>query len=494
MLFSSILFLFYFLPVVLVLYYLLFFSRTLQNLLLVVASLIFYAWAGPKYIILILGSTFANYLFAILIEKNRSHKGQMRTYMIMMLAANLGLLFIFKYLSFVTANLNYLTGGKIDVLTIALPIGISFYTFKGISYVIDVYRKNAKVQYNIFNLMLYISFFPQLIAGPIVRYTAIEKQIKDRQETITKFSAGICMLITGLGKKVLISNNMALVTDNIFNLAKMGSIPSSLAWLGAIAYTLQIYFDFSGYSDMAIGLGLMFGFKFGRNFNYPYISKSISEFWRRWHISLGQWFRDYVYIPLGGSRVRNKDIVVKNLAVVWILTGVWHGANWTFLIWGIINFIFIAFEKVAEFDKLKIPAWVRHIYTMLIVIIGWVLFRSDSILEAGRYIGYMFNFISNGFFSNYTFMFLKEYGIFFIAAILFSMPIASMANQVMAKGIRIRQYVEKDPPYDSHAVYEKPPLTGFLSFLYPFGIVILFLICIIYMVKGSYNPFIYFQF
>ena len=259
-----------------------------------------------------------------------------------MLLFNLGMLFVFKYLTFVTQNISYVTGGKTEVFEIALPIGISFFTFQAISYVIDVYRKDAKVQKNIFNLALYLSFFPKLIQGPVVRYEKFEPQINNRRESLKMFSSGACFFIVGLGKKVFIANNVAIVADRIFELNNMGGIPVALAWLGAAAYTFQIYFDFSGYSDMAVGLGLMFGFKLDRNFNYPYISKSISEFWTRWHISLGMWFRYYLYFPLGGSRVLNKDLLIRNLAVVWISTGVWHGANWTFLVWGILNFICIA--------------------------------------------------------------------------------------------------------------------------------------------------------
>ncbi len=494
MLFSSLLFIFYFLPFVLILYYVLFFSRTLKNLVLVAASLLFYAWGGPQYTLLIIGSTLVNYLFAIMINRRRVHKRRLRVLLFLAIAFNLGILFYFKYLTFITANLNYLTAGQIKVISIALPIGISFYTFQGMSYVIDVYRNHAKVQYNPINLLLYISFFPQLIAGPIVRYSTIEDQIMNRRETFKKFSSGICLFVCGLGKKIIIANNMAIVADRIFDLNNMGGIPLSLAWLGAIAYTLQIYFDFSGYSDMAIGLGLLFGFKFERNFNYPYIAKSISEFWRRWHISLGKWFRDYVYFPLGGSRVLSKDIVIRNLAVVWILTGIWHGANWTFLVWGIINFVVITFEKMSGFEKFKIPDALRHLYALLIIILGWVIFRSDTLLEAGNYIGCMFNFMKNGFMSDYTLMFLKEYGVYFLAAILFSMPIASMANQMMVKGIHVRQYVDKEPPYEAHAIFEEPAFTGLMSILYPIGMVLLFLVCIVYLVKGSYNPFIYFQF
>lgn len=494
MLFSSIEFIFYFLPLVLIIYYALYFARPLQNLFLVIVSLLFYAWGEPKFVLLMLASIVVNYLLALIIDKVRASKYQSKFFLIIMLIFNLGILFIFKYLSFVSESVNHATGGKVEILDIALPIGISFFTFKAISYVIDVYRKDVKAQINPLNVALYISFFPQLLAGPITRYSDIELQIKIRKESPKKFSSGVCMFIIGLGKKVLIANNMAILVDNIYNLNNMGGIPVSLAWLGAIGYTLQIYFDFSGYSDMAIGLGLMFGFKFDKNFNYPYITKSISEFWRRWHISLGKWFRDYLYIPLGGSRVLNTDILIRNLAIVWILTGIWHGANWTFLIWGVMNFIFIALERMFNYEKSRIPKGIRHIYAMFVIIIGWVIFRADSLQEAGSYLGSMFNFVKYGFFSDYTYMFLKEYGIFLLAGILFSLPVAPLINQILVHGIRVRQIVEKEPPYNTHAVFEKVSLKGLVSVIYPAVMIGLFIICITYLVKGSYNPFIYFQF
>lgn len=494
MTFSSLAFIFYFLPLVLMLYYLFFFSRTLKNIILLICSLFFYTFGEPKYILLLLISIVVNYLIGLLIGDTKGRKKAAIFWMSAAVIFNLSILVVFKYLTFISKNMYYATGGKTEIIEIALPIGISFFTFQAISYVVDVYKKDAKAQKNLFHLALYLSFFPKLTQGPVMKYEAFAPQITQRRETFKKFSSGVCFFITGLGKKVLLANNMAIVVDRIFEIHKMGNIPISLAWLGAFAYTFQIYFDFSGYSDMAVGLGLMFGFKLDRNFNYPYISKSISEFWRRWHISLGTWFRDYLYFPLGGSRVINKDLLIRNLAIVWIATGVWHGANWTFLVWGIINFVFIAMEKVFRFEQLKIPSFIRHLYAMLVVIIGWVIFRANSLQEAGSYLTCMFNFISNEFFSDYTYMFLKEFWIFFIGAILFSLPIASIANQFMAKGILIRKNVDLTPPFKEHSVYVEVPLVRVISFLYPIGMVLLFIICIAYMVKGSYNPFIYFQF
>lgn len=494
MTFSSLPFLFYFLPAVLILYYLFFFSRTLKNLILLVSSLVFYAWGEPKYILLLIVSIAVNYCLGLLVNQVKSRKHAARFWMICALIFNVGTLFVFKYLSFVTKNISYATGGNTKILEIVMPIGVSFFTFQAISYILDVYRNDAPVQKNFLNFALYLSFFPKLTQGPIMKYQTFEPQILERKETLRKFSSGICFLIVGLGKKVLLANNMAIVADRVFSLNKMGSIPVSLAWLGAIAYTFQIYFDFSGYSDMAIGLGLMFGFKLDQNFDYPYISKSIREFWRRWHISLGRWFRDYLYIPLGGSRVVNKDLIIRNLAIVWILTGVWHGANWTFLIWGIINFVCIALERMFHFEKSKVPGFVRHIYAMFVVIIGWVIFRSDSLQLAGSYIGCMFNFVKDGFYSDYTYMFLKEFWIYFLAAILFSIPFASYLNQFMAKGILLRKSIKPQFPYEEHSVYGEAPLVKVVTLVYPAAMILLFLICTTYLVKGSYNPFIYFQF
>ncbi len=494
MTFSSISFLFYFLPAVLILYYLFYFSRPLKNLVVLVCSLIFYAWGEPKNIALLLFSILVNYLLGLLIGRGKQKRGMSSVWFIVALAFNIGMLFVFKYLSFVIENISSLVGGSISMSTIALPIGISFFTFQAMSYVIDVHRRTVSAQTNILNLALYFAFFPKLTQGPIVPYLDFEIQITQRKETLKKFASGICMMIVGLGKKVLIANSMAVVADRIFELHDMGAIPVSLAWLGAIAYTFQIYFDFSGYSDMACGLGLLFGFKMMRNFNYPYISKSISEFWRRWHISLGTWFRDYVYIPLGGSRVKNKDTIVRNLAVVWILTGIWHGANWTFLMWGILNFVCIASERIFRFEQSKVPNWLRHVYAMFVVIIGWVLFRSDSLLTAGNYIVCMFNYFGNGFASDYTTMFLKEYWIFFAAALVFSTPIASILNSFQAKGILLQRSISTQPPYDSKSVYMEAPARRLINVLYVVGMIALFLVCTAYLVKGSYSPFLYFKF
>lgn len=419
-----------------------------------------------------IASILGNYILGLLVDKYRE-KGKF--ILVLTCIFNLGILFVFKYLNFVIRNINNILEKDFNTYNIVLPIGISFFTFQALSYVVDVYRKDAEVQKNPLYLGLYISFFPQLIAGPIVRYTTIEDQILNRKENFTLFSNGVCRFISGMAKKVLLSNGMAIIVDRAFQLNDMYSgLPVSLAWLGSIAYTFQIYYDFSGYSDMAIGLGQMFGFKFLENFNFPYVSKSIGEFWRRWHISLGTWFKDYVYFPLGGSRVKNKDRIIINLLVVWFLTGVWHGAEWTFIIWGLLNFVFIALEKIISFENLNIKPVFKHIYALFLINLGWVIFRSTDLVAAGNYISSMFGFKDLGFASDYTLMFIKENFVFFIAAIIFSMPITKRANLFLAEG--------------------KNKFVKTFNIAYPFVMMALFMICVCYLVKGTYNPFIYFNF
>ncbi len=464
MLFSSITFIFAFLPIVLILYYgVCRKSRTAQNVLLTLASLFFYAWGEPKFVLVMIGSIMLNWLFALLIDKKRSNDTLCRVIVALSVIANLGILFIFKYLNFTLDNLSKL-GLPVTVTSIALPIGISFFTFQAMSYVIDVYRKDGAVQKNPMNIALYISFFPQLIAGPIVRYQTVAEQIQGRKETFEDFSKGICRFIIGFCKKVLLSNIMALVADAAFN-ADERSV--SFAWVGAIAYTFQIFYDFSGYSDMAIGLGKMFGFHFLENFDYPYMSRSVSEFWRRWHISLGTWFRDYVYFPLGGSRVKTKSRLVLNLFAVWFLTGVWHGANWTFIIWGLMYFVLIALEKLTHFaEKLK---GFGVVYTLFFVVMGWVLFRAESLSLAVEYMKNMFGVGSSGLVCDKVIFYLSENKFEFIFALLFCIPVF--------------KYVP-----------EKIKNSKASNVIYPLALMTVFIFAVSCIVKGSYNPFIYFNF
>ena len=357
MLFSSSVFLFLFLPLVLIIYYLALRRwRQGQNVFLLLASLGFYAWGEPWFVLVMIASILANYGFGLWVDACKRAGRSCRAPIVAAVTANLGILFVFKYLTFTLGILNSL-GAHFVIPGIELPIGISFFTFQALSYVLDVHRGRGQVQKSPLKVGLYISFFPQLIAGPIVKYETVADQIDNRQESWADFSAGCARFIAGLGKKVLIANQVAVVADRAFNLGN-GELSASFAWLGAICYTLQIYYDFSGYSDMAIGLGKMFGFHFLENFNYPYISKSITEFWRRWHISLSACFRDYVYFPLGGSRVSSKWKHIRNLFVVWLLTGVWHGANWTFIVWGLLYFVLLVLEKYGHLGQ-GWPVWLN---------------------------------------------------------------------------------------------------------------------------------------
>ena len=463
MVFSTTTFILLFLPIVLIVYYFppIRKHRSISNLVLSLASLFFYAWGEPSFVLVMLGSIFVNWALGLLVDKFRNTK-RAKAPLIAAVVVNVALLFVFKYLTFLLTNFNLLFNKNIDTLNISLPIGISFFTFQAMSYVIDVYRGHGKAQKNPLNVILYISFFPQLIAGPIVRYETVAEEINNRVETFEDFSSGVYRFLIGLSKKVLLANNLAVLADAAFD----GQKPTVLsAWIGALAYSLQIYFDFSGYSEMAIGLGRMFGFHFLENFDYPYVSRSITEFWRRWHMSLGTWFRDYVYFPLGGSRVDSKARLVFNLFVTWTLTGIWHGANWTFLMWGLLYFVLLTVEKLTGFDKKS--GFFGHIYTMLFVVLGWVLFRSESIGNALSYMASMFG-IGAKLYDGYMLTYLSSYKVYFIAGILACFPIQKLFKDKINS--KVYNCV-------SAAV-----------------IFILFILSLSFMVKGAYNPFIYFNF
>lgn len=480
MLFSSIVFLFFFFPVVFAGYYILFFSRLAQNVWLFIFSIFFYAWGEPVYVLLMLASIVVNWGAGILVDRYREKKRWKKAWLIAACIYNLSMLVIFKYAGFLTLNMNAITKTEMfPSIQIALPIGISFYTFLALSYVIDVYRQDTKVEKNPFYVGLYVAFFPQLIAGPIVRYNSVAEQIRTRKSSWKKIAVGSSRFVTGLGKKILLSNSMAVLADQIFNWSELGvenfNVPVVMAWVGIVAYTLQIYFDFSGYSDMAIGLGLIFGFKFEENFNYPYIATSISDFWKRWHISLTSWFREYVYFSLGGNRVENRDTMIRNLFIIWLLTGIWHGAEWTFIFWGLWHFVFQLAERFLEYhNKVRDKALMR-VYTMLVVMIGWVLFRAKDLYQANVYLKNMFGISGNSFWNEMTGFLIEEYAVFFILGILFCTPIARRCNELL---------------------YEKR--MGFLgkgmTLLYPLAMAGLFLVCVAYLVRGGYNPFIYFNF
>lgn len=471
MLFSSTVFLYLFLPCAVAGYYLLYKSRKLQNIFLLLISLFFYAWGEPKFVLVMLLSIAANYIFALLVDKSKKSEKLSCAKLVLGLSVlfNLLILFIFKYLNFSVDILNSIFNAEIELKKIALPIGISFFTFQAMSYVIDVYRDKGEVQKNILNVGLYISFFPQLIAGPIVRYETIAQQIQNRKETMDDFLDGFARFIIGFAKKILLSNTFAVVADFSFDSAG-NDISVMMSWLGAACYTLQIFYDFSGYSDMAIGLGKMFGFKFLENFNYPYVSTSITEFWRRWHISLGTWFRDYVYIPLGGSRV-SKPRLVFNLFAVWLLTGIWHGANWTFIIWGLMYFVLLTIEKLTGFYKSSSKAAkpLLWIYSMLFVVIGWVFFRSSSVSDALSYIKIMFCANGSAFCDEIFISKLRDVAVYLIIGVLFSFPIIP----------KLREKV-------------KPNM--FLNFVYVVILILLLVLSVSSIVSNSYNPFIYFNF
>ena len=469
MFFPSEVFLFVFLPFVLAVYYI-FLKKTkeLKNVFLLLASLFFYAWGEPVYVVLMVAAILINWLYGIAIHKLKEKKRVARGVLALMVFTNLGILAWFKYSVFVMLQINRFLHTEFPVPQVTLPIGISFFTFQAMSYVFDVYREKGEVQYNPLRVGLYISLFPQLIAGPIVRYETIARQMEHRRENWDDFSKGVSRFCIGLGKKVLIANNMAVVADAAFNILIEGQFQASMAmaWLGAVSYTLQIFFDFSGYSDMAIGLGQMFGFHFEENFNYPYIAKSVSEFWRRWHISLQTWFRDYVYFPLGGSRV-SKPRLVLNLFVVWALTGIWHGANWTFLAWGLMYFVLLAMEKFSGLDKK--PHWWGHFYTLLFVIIGWVIFRSTGMGNAFTYIKAMFGIGAKGVVDGAVLAWLVQNWIYYVLALAGCIPLIPRLEEKW-----------KDT----------------VAWKVGYGICVLFafFVSVSFIMNQAYNPFIYFNF
>ena len=470
MLFSSMVFLFAFLPLVLFVYYAVLRKTTHRNYWLLAVSLCFYAWGEPVYVFLMLASIVGNYLMGLWMDQTHGH---VRRQLVLLVAVvfNLGILFYFKYYDFLIKNLNTFLGLNLAQRYQVLPIGISFFTFQAMSYVIDLYRKSTPVQKNPFYLALYISFFPQLIAGPIVRYNTIEQQINNRSVNLDSFETGICRFLQGLGKKILLSNVMAITAEQVFGLAAQRELTTATAWLGALAYTFQIYFDFSGYSDMAIGLGKMFGFEFEENFRHPYISRSVSEFWNRWHISLGHWFRDYVYFPLGGSRV-NRIKLIRNLGVVWLLTGIWHGAAWRFIVWGVLYGIIIILEKLTGFPKrTKNTAVVigYSIFTFLVVVMGWVLFGSESLKSAIYQIATMFGIGAAGWWDALSVYILGEYGIYFFLSALFSTPIPGIVIGKLRK----------------NTVYHVAKACVYMMLL---------LIAASYLLMDAHNPFIYFNF
>ena len=487
MTFSSILFLFFFLPAALL------FCRydvfippsvkrrmsvqtkkkhfKIENLFILIFSLFFYGWGEPKYIVIMIFTILLNYICALLIHSNRTKgkQGAAKAVLVVSVILNLGILGFFKYFNFFLSNINNIFGLDIQFLKLALPIGISFYTFQTMSYTIDVYRNDAKVQKNIINLAAYVTMFPQLIAGPIVRYQDVAEQLEYRDGTAEKFAQGVQRFCIGLGKKVLLANNIGALWDTV----KVMENPTVLsAWLGAFAFMFQIYFDFSGYSDMAIGLGRIFGFHFIENFNYPYISASVTEFWRRWHMSLGSWFRDYVYIPLGGNRV-SKAKWFRNIFIVWLLTGLWHGAAWTFILWGLFFAVFLTAEKLWYGEALAQTRFLKHLYVLLLIAVSFVIFDAASVSDAFRTIGSLFGLgglprsdvLARYYFDSYS-------GVFLVAIV--------GATPLPAK--IVRQFSEDGPGKKIMSVVEPVVLLALLA------------VVTAYLVDGSFNPFLYFRF
>lgn len=466
MVFSSTIFLCVYLPLVLLGYYIC--PKKGRNLFLLIVSLVFYAWGEPKYVFLMIFSILVNYIFGRLMDKNRGRKKRMKLLLVLSVVIDLGLLSVFKYTDFIITNVNAIFGSSFDLLKIALPIGISFYTFQAMSYTIDVYRNDVRVQKNLIDFGMYITMFPQLIAGPIVRYADVQDQLAERSVTTADFSEGVMRFVVGLGKKVLLANQMGAVWSEIYALG--GDVSALMAWTGAIAYTFQIYFDFSGYSDMAIGLGRMFGFKFPENFRYPYQSVSITDFWRRWHITLSTWFKEYLYIPLGGNRCGLARQAL-NLLIVWSLTGFWHGAGWNFVMWGLYYFVILFIEKLFLLKALdKLPKLFRHVYALLLIVIGWVIFASDDVGVLLPYLGSMFG--ANGAVGG-----MDVYTLFTKAVLLI---ICCVASTELPKRLFLSA---------TGAMNEKAAFT-----IKSVMTIALLALSMILLIGDSYNPFLYFRF
>ena len=470
MVFSSKIFLFYFLPAVLAGYYLVRKNRKLSNLFLTLVSLLFYAWGEPKFVLVMMGSIVANWVFGLWIDRVRENKAQAKGVVALSVVFNLALLGVFKYLTFLMSSVKSWFRLDFPIPQIALPIGISFFTFQAMSYVIDVYRGDGRVQKNLVNVCLYISFFPQLIAGPIVRYRTVADEITDRKETLPDFTLGCQRFMVGFCKKLILANNLGLLVDTAFQL-KSTQLSVVSSWLAACAYLMQVYYDFSGYSDMAIGLGRMFGFHFLENFNFPFISKSVSEFWRRWHISMGSWFRDYLYIPMGGSRVKSVWRLMFNMFVLWTATGLWHGAAWTYVLWGVGFFVIQAIERQTGLGKwMEKRGALGVFYAMFMVVAITVMIRSENLGVAWTFYGSMFGVNGAPLWDATAGMFLREYGLFLVAGVICGLPVADWLRSRM----KIQDNVLR--------------IVGGVC------LAALMIVALSYVAVDNYNPFIYFNF
>lgn len=463
MVFSSLTFLFYFLPIVLIIYYIV--PKKAKNIVLLISSLLFYFYGEPKFGILMVISILLTYIHGLLMDKYPKRK---KLFLISSIVISSGLLVVFKYTDFIISNINMVLHSNIDLVKLSLPIGISFYTFQMISYIIDVYRGEAKVQKSFLKLATYVALFPQLIAGPIVRYTTIEDELDNRKYSFDNFSNGVRRFVIGLSKKILVANVLASAISS-FSTSQEKTV--LFYWIYGLANALQIYFDFSGYSDMAIGLGKMLGFNFPENFNYPYISKSVTEFWRRWHITLGTWFKDYIYIPLGGNRV-GKIKWLRNILIVWFLTGLWHGAAWNFILWGVLYGVLLVIEKIGLLKVLeKIPSVISSAYVTLITIIGFIIFSGSSVSEILNNIGGIFGIGVSKFADLESLYCLKNYAAIFIIAIIGATPIMkNIVSKISKKVLKLVNVIE------------------------PVFLTTLLIVCISYLVDGSFNPFLYFRF
>ena len=466
MVFSSIVFLYIFLPIMLLLYFIV--PSKFKNAIMILASLVFFAWGEIRYIFIMLVLAVMDFICGKKITKYQNQKKKKFFFLMVNVVVNLSILFFFKYADFIITNINQLTGLEIPLLNIPLPIGVSFNTFQSLSYIIDVYRGTVKCEKSFYNYLTYTTLFPQIIAGPIVRYETVDEELETKNISLDNFSRGMKRFIIGLGKKVLIANNVG----ELWNVVETGNyleLSSGFAWLSIIAFAFQIYFDFSGYSDMAIGLAQIFGMKFDENFNYPYISKSITEFWRRWHITLSSWFKDYVYIPLGGNR-RGFAIQIRNILIVWFLTGIWHGASWNFVLWGLYFGVVLILEKLFLLKLLeKLPKIIRHLYFIVLILVGWVIFAFEDLKQVGKFIKSMFT--TSNIINSETLYYLQNYGLILLIAAICSVPVWKKLKEKLDK---------KD--------------STIIEIITNLGYVTILILSTASLVTNSFNPFLYFRF